>query len=398
MNIVFHRYNSICETDYIDAFKRLGIDVIEDDIQVRNRNVGLDEMVEIIGRLVLENHPIFVFSINFFPFISIVCERLQVKYVCVSVDCPVMEIYNNAIRNTCNRVFLFDYEQYLSVKEENPDCIFHLPLGTAVERLDVTLGRFEGRPANGYQYDVSFVGSLYNEKDPYPDLKLSEYDRGFFDGLISAQEQLPGLELIEEALTDENIEALKKADSDFYPSDLSVHVIDRFAAIDNCLAYHLAYMDRVRMLTYLPADLKEHKIHFFTQSRTDALQGAIYSGNLSVHGGVSSLVEMPRVFRSSRININHTMRAIRTGLPQRVWDILGCGGFLITNDQAEIPQYLVPGEHLVVYHDMEELCDMVRYYLLHEEEREQIAMAGYEEVKNHHSVSQRALEIIKTIA
>ncbi len=397
MNIVFHRYNSICEPDYIEAFRLLGIDVIEDMAGVDEYSTGINALVEHLGRLVLTNHPMFVFSINFFPYISIVCEKLNIKYVCVSVDCPVMEIYNTAIRNSCNRVFLFDYRQYLSIKDENPDNIFHLPLGAVPDRIDRTLGCFDDITPE-YKYDISFVGSLYNEKDPYADLELNEYEKGWFDGMITVQSLFDGLSLLEKTISPEHIQALKDADPGFYPSDMGVRNLDEIVAVDNYLSYHLAYRDRIRLLAVLSGNLTEYDIHLFTKSDTSFLKELVSSDNLIIHGGVSSLEEMPRVFRTSRININHTMRSIRTGLSQRIWDVLASGGFLLTNAQAEIPQYLEPGIHLETYESMDEMLDKANYYLIHEDERQKIALSGYRAVKNGHSVLNRVVEMIKLIS
>ena len=115
------------------------------------------------------------------------------------------------------------------------------------------------------------------------------------------------------------------------------------------------------------------------------------------HGGVSTAEEMPRVFRRSRINLNHTMRAIRTGLPQRIWDVLGCGGFLLSNAQAEIPDFLEIGKHLDVYESVPELIEKARYYLVHEDERREIAMTGYLEVREHHNIMQRVTQMLRLI-
>ena len=396
MNIIFHRYNSICEPDYIEAFNSLGIEVIEDRTDAVSGGGDINSLVRRLGELVLKNHPMFVFSINFFPYISIVCEKLGVKYVCVSVDCPVMEIYNTAIRNRCNRVFLFDHQQYLSIKEENPDNIYHLPLGAAPERIDRTIGGFDRNHVD-YKYDISFVGSLYNEKDPYTGLNIGGYEKGYLDALLTAQGMLNGLELIEEVITPSQIQAIKEADPSFYPSDMGIYNLDRIVAINNYLSYHLTYRDRIRLLADLSNNLKDVKVHLFTLSNTDELRKYADPEILCCHGGVSSLVEMPGVFRSSKININHTMRSIRTGLPQRIWDVMGSGGFLLTNDQEEIPEYLEPGRHLETYRNTEELIRKVDYYLEHDEERRQIAYEGYEAVKANHTVLCRVMEMIRMI-
>lgn len=387
---------SICEPDYIEAFRSLGIDVIEDYGKVDGKSLNLSALVENIGRLVLENHPMFVFSINFFPYLSIVCEKLNIKYVCVSVDCPVMELFNVTIRNSCNRVFLFDHEQYLSVRDENPEGIYYLPLGAAVSRIDRTIGEYDGHA--DYLYDVSFVGSLYNEKDPYERIKLSEHDRGFCDALIRAQQMFTGLEMLESVVTDEIAGMIRNADARFYPSDLSVRNIDRFVAINNYFSYHLAYLDRIELLSVLADNLRDGmQLYLFTLSDTEVLNKVALTGRMAIRGGVSSLTEMPEVFRRTKINLNHTMRSIKTGLPQRIWDVMGSGGFLISNAQAEIPEYLEVGRDLETYRDMDELVDKVRYYLEHDDERERIAMRGYLTVKEKHTVLNRVVDMIRTI-
>jgi spore maturation protein CgeB len=78
--------------------------------------------------------------------------------------------------------------------------------------------------------------------------------------------------------------------------------------------------------------------------------------------------------------LNITSKTIQTGIPLRVFDVLGCGGFLITNYQAELCEYFEPGVDLVVYEDLADLEQKIDYYLAHEEERQQIAVNGYKRV------------------
>ncbi len=389
MRIVAHRYGSICEPDYIEAFRRFGLEVEEDCDEIRRKNIPPGERVERLGRLILEHKPIFVFSINFFPYISAICQRLSVIYVALTVDCPVPEIYDVQIRNPCNRVFLFDYAQYLSVKDENPGNIFHLPLGSAVDRFDKVLGNL-----TGYLYDVSFVGSLYNEKDPFLKLSFPDYERGYYDALIQMQEMLPPGQTLEELVSSRDADNFKKADDSFYSSAdnvESVRQIDAFIVWDYYICPHLTYRERVRLLNTAAARLAPRELHFFTRSDVSELRGVLCHTE-----GAETMYEMPRIFRQSKVNIHHTARAIRSGLSQRIWDVLGCGGFLLTNRQPELDMEL-DGKCFSVYDDPEDLSDKACYYLLHEAERETIARNGYEYVKDRHSVLMRAAEIIKRL-
>lgn len=399
MNIIVHRYNSICEPDFIDAFRTCGIEVIEDTAEMTNKNIPLEEKISKLGEMILTNHPMFVFSINFFPYISMVCEKLGVMYVCVSVDCPVVELFSNQIKNKCNRVFLFDYAQYLDIHEENPECIFYMPLGVNTVRIDETIGAPDWNNTK-YQYDVSFIGSLYNEKNDFPQMyeSLDDRNKGYIDGMLAAQEQFSGQELLEKTITGEVAEAIKKAaGSGFYSSELSVHNIDKFVAVNNYLSTELTVRDRLMLLGTVSeyADSIGAKLHLFTRSNTDMLSSL--APHIQIHGGVKSLTEMPLVFRQSKINLNPTMRSIRTGLPQRIWDICGAGGFLLTNYQTELPEWLEVGKHVDCYESVDEACEKIDFYLSHEDERCQIAQNGYEEVKARHQVLNRVIDIIKAI-
>ncbi|MBR4530386.1 MAG: glycosyltransferase [Lachnospiraceae bacterium] len=391
MKIIAYRYNSICEPGYIAAFRALGIEVIECRHDDGGSATVWDRMEELAG-LIGEHGPLFVFSINYFPFISMVCDRLHTLYVAVSVDCPVFEIYDESIRSPYNRVFLFDREQYQSVRDENPKGIFHLPLGADVTRMEEYAGPFEefaGRER--YDQDITLVGSLYNEKDSYSSLNLAERDQARFQTLMDRQRDVPGLEIIERELTDNDVEILKSADPGFRPSDRSVSDISKRYAVDSYFSDHLTVRDRQDLLNALAAALPAGSVHLFTLSDTSALQGVV------CHGGVNSTTEMPRVFRRSRINLNPTMRAIRTGLPQRIWDVLASGGFLLTNAQEEIPENLTAGKHLETYENTQELIEKTRYYLSHEEERQEIARTGYLEVKQNHTILHRVAQMIRQI-
>ena len=91
------------------------------------------------------------------------------------------------------------------------------------------------------------------------------------------------------------------------------------------------------------------------------------------------------------------MRPIEKGLPLRCFDIMGCGGFLMTNYQEELEDMFVIGEDLECYDGLEELIDKCRYYLSHEEERSAIAGRGCEKVKASHTHIHRMNQMLKKV-
>lgn len=388
MEILFYRYNSICEPDLLQAFTNFSVTVHVEEMEMHRKNVSPRECAGKVAEWILQKPLAFVFSINFFPAISYTCEKLKVPYVCWSVDSPVPELFSNALRNSYNRIFLFDKAQYDFFSPVNPNCIYYLPLATNVNRWEEIVLSMTDADFETYGGDVAFVGSLYTEKCKFDKLTLSDHTRGFVDGLMEAQLKVFGCNFIPESLTEEVIREIAGADPDFYRSDDVFTDISRYLVAHQYIGMKLAAVERERTLRFL---CERFPVKLYTRSDVAALSKA------DCRGGVSTLAEMPKVFHASRINLNITMRPIETGLSLRIWDILGCAGFLITNYQAEIPEYFEIGKELETYETLEELEEKIRYYLSHEEERVEIAINGYEKVKNYHTYEKRLAQMLKLL-
>ena len=388
MEILFYRYNSICEPDILQAFTSFGITVHVEDMEMHRKNVTPRECAGKVADWIVQKPLAFVFSINFFPAISYACEKFRVPYVCWSVDSPVPELFSNALKNSCNRIFLFDRAQYDLFSPVNPECIYYLPLAANVSRWEEIVLHMTEDDFETYGGDVSFVGSLYTEKCRYNRLTLSDHTRGFVDGLMEAQLKVFGCNFIPESLTEEVIREIADADPDFYRSDDVFTDLSRYLVAHQYIGMKLAAVERERTLRFLS---ERFPLKLYTRSDASALPKA------HCPGGVSTLTEMPKVFQASKINLNITMRPIETGLSLRIWDILGCGGFLLTNYQAEIPEYFEIGRDLETYESMEELEDKTGYYLSHNEERVEIAINGYEKVAKYHTYEIRLAQMLKIL-
>ena len=94
MEILFYRYNSICEPDILQVFTDFGITVHVEEQEMHNKSITPRECAGKVSEWILQKPLSFVFSINFFPAISYTCERLKVPYVCWSVDSPVPELFS----------------------------------------------------------------------------------------------------------------------------------------------------------------------------------------------------------------------------------------------------------------------------------------------------------------
>ncbi len=391
MEILFYRYNSICEPDVLQCFRKMGLTVIEETTQISRKDTTAGQTVESVDALLKKHRFLFVFSINFFPALAEICNIYQVVYVSWTVDVPVMELFSPALSRPCNRCFMFDRSQYEYFKDRNPGHIFHLPLATNTERWDKVIRDASSVERHRFSADVSFIGSLYNEKNHYARIKgMSDEQRGYLDAVMAAQMQLVGINILEKLIPDSLADSLAPLISkDDYPLFHEDPAARRYMLANSFLGSQLAVTERLR---YLSSVSEHFRLDLYTLSDASALTEA------RLHpGGADTLSEMPLIFHESRINLNITIRPIATGLSLRLFDVCGCGGFLLTNYQEELPELYEPGLEVETFSSPEELLDKTGWYLEHEEERAAIARAGYERTKAEHTYEKRITEMLRIV-
>lgn len=429
MHILMYRWKAYNYRDIEQTFLLLGYTVDNIEQELGSYDVS-PEFERVIEEKIRGTHYDMVFTVNYFPLISNVCERTGVKYVSWTCDNPLISMYHESVFHDCNYIFTFDKTNYLEFRGMGVKHIWYLPLAVDTERMDALLGApeevrtagaaHEGMKTAGtvpeeigtaesvpaeigkagrrkaaqdpemqkYRGDVAFVGSLY-ERNSYDKIKnrLPEYLRGYFDAVMEAQLNISGANIVEPMLTTNILEQLQeyfqleKSDGSF--SDLGL------IFQTTVLGFKIAEIERRRALIELS---KHYKVNVYSNSDVSDLLRIQYCGSVDYWS------EMPKVFRMSKINLNFTIPNIKSGIPLRIWDVLGCGGFLLTNYQAEIPYYFNEGEDLVCFDGLEDLCEKVGYYLEHEEERKRIAWNGYRKVREKHSYIERIHTILDTVA
>lgn len=375
MKLLFYRYGSIIEPDVIDGFTELGFTVLEMTDEIMDKNLNPSDGVRNVGRFLDEKPVDFVFSVNFYPFLSEVCEIYKLPYLCWTVDSPVMELFARSIQNRHNRVFLFDKATYDELHPLNPDGIFHLPLAANVKARDRVIAGASRAAREKFAHPLAFVGSLYTEKNPYSRFRAEDsYLNGYLSGIQESQLKVYGYYFIEELLTDQIVEEFVSKFEGFYELPGESFLTKKYTLANLYLGTNISVMERDRVSRLLS---EKYPFSIYTASDTKAYP------KLKNRGLAKSLTEMPVIFHESKINLNITSKPIRSGLPLRIFDILSSGGFCLTNYQSELGEELQIGEHLACYTSLEELDELVGYYLEHDSKRREIAEAGYEYVKAH---------------
>lgn len=386
MNILFYRYGSICEPDIIASFKHLGFNITEDTREVYNKQLLPSDCIKGLNELLKQDTYSFIFSINFFPSVSDVCNIWGIPYLCLIVDSPVLELFSTSLANPCNKVFLFDRQLYNDFHHINPDGIFHIPLATNIRDNYATATMASAADRARFSSDISFIGSLYSEKCLYNQITLPEKMRGYVDGLIEAQLLVYGYNFIEECVTPELIEAFCKVRPELINFPDSMKVDTKAVIAQHIISVKVAEQERLR---YLKALSEHFNVDLYTGSDT-------YSMPLIHNRGFAKTnTEMPIIFHQSKINLNLTAKSIRSGLSLRIFDVLGCEGFLITNYQAELPEHFNIGEDLEAYTSLDDLMGKCEYYLSHDKDRQEIAHNGFEKVKKYHTYDIRLTQMLE---
>jgi len=329
----------------------------------------------------------YVISYLFIPAIADVCHDVRIPYISWTYDSPLVAIFKDSIFHPTNYTFVFDYAEYYRLKSINVPHVYHMPLAVNLERtgvLDIT-----PEDEKRFSHDISFVGGLYEKNNyndsihAFPELYQLELKLYLMKNLCQWNDIRPWPELSDE-ITSYMISTFgadKWNTTDLLSNNMYLGIL--------LLSRKLAEMERVTVLNTLAS---RFKVNLYTKSNTQHLQ------NVTVHSGVDYYTDMNKIFYLSKINLNITLPSIETGIPQRILDIMGCGGFVLTNYQAELEEFFVIGEEIEVFHNIDELIEKCTYYLSHEKERLKIAMNGYKKIREHFTYAvqlQRMLDIVE---
>jgi spore maturation protein CgeB len=354
--------------DVIAGARELGWEVFELPITLATR--GSEQTIKDLLRAMIEFKPDFLFTVNLIGFdsegkLAGLLEGFGIPTVAWFVDHP-LSVLSGAELNARSNVQVFCFERSVLgwIAERGFEDPVHLPTASNPrsfhpDRVDPGVAAALGAP-------LSWVANSWWQKA-----------RLGFDEEVHA-------------------EALQLA---------ATHSMDRCFMRDVAPGLMLASAPeaRQRLGLAMQAALAEAAM----QSRAEYVKGLGEQG-LVVHGDehwtklvegmrlerpVDFATELPSLFAGSRVNLNVTAEQMPTALNQRVWDVPGVGGFLLTDRQADVGEYFEEGVDVVTFGDLEEAQDKARFYLEHDSAREKIATKAFEKIEAEHRIAHRLLRM-----
>lgn len=355
--ILFYQWYSFMNPGIEKAFKQLEIQY---DILYYQQTDWEEDAIfeEKIEKQIQDNVYDAVFSVNFAPVISKVCQHRGIRYISWVYDSP-MHIRNiEVMKNSCNEIYMFDWGQVQEYKKLGVN-MEHLPLAVDSEIFNLPMN---DEIIKKYSAQISLVGKMYTTDYPKYTSPLSTETKKLLNDMISSQRDVYNDCFIPELLTDE---LLQKINAEYAKAGLDFYIEKR--ELEYMMLCETTSRERTVILSLLSK-------HFDTHLYTTEKPGI---DNLKVHGPVDYYKQVPYIFKLSDINLNISLKSIRTGIPLRCVDVLGCGGFLLSNYQEELVQYLEVGKDCEVYGSFEEMYEKAAFYTKHEELRKQIARNGF---------------------
>jgi spore maturation protein CgeB len=373
MKILFYQWHSFMNKGMERALNQMGMEY--DVFFYQQTDWEEDEQFAQKLKAAVAGHDL-VLTVNFSPIVSGVCEKAGIRYLSWIYDSPVHIRNMQSMKNSCNDIYVFDRgmaEEYRKMGIAAK----HMPLAVDTEVFAEALQS----GTDEYRAQVALLGNLYQTEYNYMTAPLEQYEKGYLEGIISAQSKVYGGYLIPELLTDELLARMNRQYSRVATDGFQMGRRE----LEFLLASEVTGRER-----YMAAALLSNHFDFalYSTCKDERLT------NVRMHDYVDYYSVMPKVFAASLVNLNISLRTIRTGIPLRIIDILGCGGFVISNFQEEIAEYFVPGQDLEIYENLEDLFAKTKFYLEHDNVRRQIAQNGFEKVQRDFTFKDRLSRMI----
>ena len=366
--------------DVIYAMARLHVDMEPAVITLKRHYIHDDEFVSGMMNALDRNSYDAVFSVHYFHLISYCCHEKGIPYICYEYDSPVSIINSEYFNFDTNYIFLFDRANAERCRRSGFDRVFHMPLAVDTGKYDRIILSDEDRIQ--MSSDVSFVGQLYPDEFTKAVNLLDDYTKAYLIALCEVQLNIYGKDILSGAITSQIMDTVNNRSGFLNAGSFNFFrdAEGKCGMTNDMMEFFMQkYISRRERLLVLSLLAKHFDTRLYSGDTHEILE------NVKQMGYADYEKTMPKVFKASKVNLNITLRTIETGIPLRCFDIMGCGGFLLSNYQEEFYDYFDVGRELVIYESIEDAYEKTDYYLSHDDERKQIAADGYRAVKERFS-------------
>ena len=357
--------------DIADAIRKSGYEVEEYPEMLKMASYLSDEEVDGLMAYVREHNIQVIVTLYFAMNAALAAYKSEIRYVSVLWDAPYVENYNplSKIDNVWITTFdKLDRDRFLAYGMPH---VLYQPLSVNGDKVVQWNAEIQKTLKGQYIHDICFIGNLYSQNLykqnlQYIPVELQYYFNSIFEEAVFRWD---GVNRVYGTKGSEIIEYIK------------------------CMGLirEIANLERIAVLNLLA---EEHSVMLYTtdqEAAEEKLQG-VEIGPPVEYGKAAALV-----FAGSKINLNIALKGIEGGTPQRIMDIMGAGGFVMSTYCEETAELFEEDREIVMFRTPEELLEKVDYYLTHDAERKRIAKQGYEKVLRCYTYENKMRELIDWI-
>lgn len=383
MKILLYEWESYLQTDIKQVFGRLGIQTAIFRWKFADKN--RDEKFKHYFYEQIDTRDVdCIFSVNYWPLISEVAYKKNIKYIAWCYDNPLNVVrIEETLGNPNNRVIFFDRVQAANYIDKGFETVYYMPLAVNMHRLNCL--QVTAAEQMKYACDVSLVGSLYESRLGEIKAILDEYSNGYIDAAMAVQKDLYGAYLLDQLIDSRFVENINDMIVQKHP-DTKFRL--QKEALTFAMASEITRKDRLLLLSLFA---NHFKTRLYSFQKCEVLK------NVECLPPIDYMSEMPKVFKCSKINLNPSLRCIQSGIPLRALDIMGAGGFLLSNYQEELLEYFGNEEEMVVYDSITDAYEKAVFYLKNDDARNRIAECGRERIRAFFSMDERIKDILALI-
>lgn len=382
---ILYVYGLSTEKNIVQTLRKLQCDVMEYP-EVQDTSNMDEEKINALVAYVKEHGITHLMSIHLIYNVAVAAYWAGIKYISVIWDAPYLKAYT--VMGTLDNIWYSAFDKLDAERMRQGGCphVMYQPLSVNRENILAWKKRFLAK--RRYIHDISLIANLYedNAYDRCLDL-LPENMQAYFRSIFEeAAFKWDGVNRVYGKTGQEILEYMKLVSPTLKINNpYNVEDVRYFEAM--YLIRKLANIERVCVLNLLAED---HDVYLYTYSEVDeTLMPKVHRRPPVQVGEATSFI-----YAGTKINLNIALKGIEGGTTQRIMDIMGAGGFVLTNYCEETAELFEEDKEIVMFRTLEELIQKVDYYLEHEEEREQIARAGHEKAMNDYTYEKKIKKLL----
>lgn len=331
----------------------------------------------------------YVISQNFNVNVAEAAHNRGIPYISWIYDSPQLALYLKEALYDTNYVFAFDKMQVKRLTELGIPHVYYMPLAANMGLVSTL--KILPEDEKKYKAELSFVGQFYRHDyfakmaNTFPAELVDRINEVAKKCALAWNREDTILGGFDEKLVSEITPLMKQSAFDKYNIDKGYSEEVLLLAPLVASIERREMINRASLVSKTKVYTKENDIEFARENTA-----------ARVFGPVDASTAL-KIYYASKLNLNLTLKTIETGVPQRIFDIMGVGGTVISDYREEMEELFVPDKEIILFHSPEEMEDKLKFYLRNDKACKKIGVNGYKRVSREYNLVDALAKILNTV-